>query len=64
MVQRLVTLVPFTGRTCFAGLFDVEGGAFSGGDLSVRIYTAPWLFSDEAVHLFPNPVLQKPNRST
>ena len=42
--------------------YDVRVEPFAGGDLSVRMLQAPWLFSDEAVHLFPKSVLPEAQR--
>jgi len=40
--------------------YDVKVEPFAGGDLSVKMLQAPWLFSDDTVHLLPKPVLPVP----
>jgi alginate O-acetyltransferase complex protein AlgJ len=35
--------------------YDVKVEPFAGGDLSIQMLQAPWLFSDETVHLRPRP---------
>jgi hypothetical protein len=42
--------------------YDVKVEPFAGGDLSVQMLQAPWLFSDETVHLFPKPALPEAQR--
>jgi hypothetical protein len=37
--------------------YDMKWEPFAGGDLSVQMLQAPWLFSDDTVHLLPKPTL-------
>ena len=37
--------------------YDIKVEPSAGGDLSVQMLQAPWLFSDDTVHLLPKPVL-------
>ena len=51
--KDLRVLVQCTGQSLPAWTLRREGRAFCGGDLSVQMLQAPWLFSDDTVHLLP-----------